>query len=494
MAYEHGVKFSEVPTSILPAVEVTAGIPFIVGTAPVGMTDPSNVNKPVICYSYDEAVAAFGFVPAKADEASGLSKFEYSISEFIKSQFSLYGVKPVIIVNVLDPAKHKVTASTTTVTLDSKTGSAIVEESGILPDSVKLTGSGSAYVAGTDYVMAFDDDGNLVITSQKNEDGGFLCTTGTPLTFEAEKTDPSKVTPDDIVGGVDVQGNKSGLELISECFPRFRLVPGVVIAPGFSDNAAVAAVMAAKCENINELFKAVCIVDIPTDTVKKYGDAPAWKNDNNMTDPNQIVCWPMVALDGVVYHMSTQLAGLIGKVDGENSDVPYASPSNHNFQMTSCVLADGTEVFLDQGANAKYLNSQGIVTAVNFIGGWKCWGNRTACHPSNTDVKDNFIPIRRMFSWIGNTFIQTFWQKVDFPLNRRHIDTIVDSANIWLNGLAARQYILGGRVAFLETENSTADLMNGIARFHVYVTPPSPNESIEFILEYDPAYVETLFG
>lgn len=494
MAYNHGVKFSEVPTSILPAVEVSAAIPFIVGTAPVGMTDTTNVNKPVLCYSYSEAVEKFGFVPAKDDASSGLKKFEYSISGFIQSQFALYGVKPVIIVNVLDPAKHKVTASTTSVTLDSKTGSAIIAETGIIPSTVTLTGSGSAYVAGTDYITAFDDDGNLVITSQKGSDGDFLCTTGAPLTFAAEKTDPTKVTPDDVVGGIDSSGNKTGFELIGECFPRFRLVPGIVLAPGFSSNATVAAVMAAKCANINELFKAICLIDAPTDTVKQYSDVPAWKSTNNIVDESQVVCWPMVALDGVAYHMSTQLAGLIGQVDGENDDVPYVSPSNKNFQMTSSVLEDGTEVWLDQGTDAKYLNSQGIVTAINWTNGWVCWGNRTACYPSNTDVKDNFLPIRRMFNWIGNTLVQTNWQRVDYPLTRRQIDTIVDSANIWLNGLAARQYILGGRVEFLETENPTTDLMNGIARFHVYITPPSPNESIEFILEYDPSYVQTLFG
>lgn len=493
MTYNHGVKVSEVPTSIQTPVEVSAGIPFIVGTAPVNMADPANVNKPVLCYSYDEAVAAFGYVPPKEDSASGLKKYEYTISEFINSQFSLFGVSPCIIVNVLDPTTDKITATTTTVTLDTKTGSATVSETGILPSSVTLTGTGSAYVKNTDYITAFDDDGKLVITSLKNTDGEFKCTTGTALTFSAEKVDPTKVTSDDIVGGVDTNGNKSGFELVNECFPRFRLVPGILLAPGFSENPTVAAVMAAKASNINETFTALALIDVPTSTVTKYTDVAAWKNTNNITDKTQVVCWPLVALDGVVYHISTQLAGLIGKVDGENDDVPYVSPSNGNLQMTASVLANGKDVWLDR-SNSEYLNSQGIVTALNFIGGWKCWGNRTACYPSVTDVKDAFIPVRRMFSWIGNTLIQSFWQNVDAPLNRRQIDTIVDSANIWLNGLTARQYILGGYVEFLDSENPTTDLMDGIARFHVHVTPPSPNREISFILEYNPEYLNSLFS
>ena len=35
--------------------------------------------------------------------------------------------------------------------------------------------------------------------------------------------------------------------------------------------------------------------------------------------------------------------------------------------------------------------------------------------------------------------------------------------------------------------------MGGKVRFHVYVTPPTAAREIVFTLEYDPAYLETLF-
>lgn len=490
MAYNHGVKISEVPTSILPPVQVEAAIPFVVGTAPVNMTDPTNVNKPVLCYSYDEAVAAFGYVPPVEDSASGLKKYDFTLSEAIYSQFALFGVAPIIVVNVLDPTKHKKTATATTVTLDSKTGSATIAEAGIILSTLKISQDVTTYQEGTDFVATFNDDGHLVITSKKDEDS-FKVPVGASLTFAAEKLDPSAVTKSEIIGGVSVDGAKSGLELVGECFPRFRLVPGQIVAPKYSSDPEVAAVMAAKAVNINEHFRAIALIDVPTDTVDSYSKVAEWKNNNNVVDEAQVACWPMLALSGTAYHMSTQLMGLIGKVDGDNDSTPYVSPSNKNFQMTSTVLENGKEVWLGP-ENGAYLNGQGVVTALNFIGGWVCWGNRMACYPGNTDVKDSFIPVRRMFNWVGNTFVQTFWQRVDAPLNRRQVDTIVDSANIWLNGLAARQYILGGRVEFLESENSTTDLMDGIARFHVYVTPPSPNREIDFILEYDASYLSTL--
>ena len=86
-----------------------------------------------------------------------------------------------------------------------------------------------------------------------------------------------------------------------------------------------------------------------------------------------------------------------------------------------------------------------------------------------------------MFNWVNNTLITSFWQKIDNPANKRLIATIVDSANVWLNGLTARGFILGGRVEFREDENPTTDLMDGIIRFHVFFTPPSPAREIDFI-------------
>lgn len=491
MAYVHGVQTSETPTSLLPPVQSTAGIPFIIGTAPVNMTDVENVNKPKLCYSYSEAVKEFGYAAPVADSASGLKKHEFTISEFIKSHFSFFQSAPVVIVNVLDPKTMTKTATTTKVVFDSQTGLATVKETGIILDSVKLNTSDTA---GEKFSASFDDDGNLVLGVNKNAEGEDYYERGTEITFTANRLDTAQVNAEKIIGGVSATGVKTGLELIEEVFPRFRVVPGVILAPYYSATPSVASAMAAKASNINGVFQAgVALIDAPTSGEQAvYSGVPAWKQTNNIVNEAQVVCYPRLNNDGVLYAMSTQVAGVIAQTDGENEDVPYVSPSNKNFTATGTVLDDGTEVYLDQ-STASYLNGNGIVTGLNFIGGWKCWGNRTACYPNTTDVKDSFIPLRRMFVWIANTLVQNYWANLDMPLNRRQIDTILDSANMWLNGLAAKQYILGGRVEFLDDENPTQNLMDGKTKFHVYITPPSPNLEISFTLEYDPEYLSTLF-
>ena len=342
MAYKHGVYTSEVPTSIVPAVNSTAGLPVVFGTAPIHLaSNRAEVNKPILCYTYAEAVAAMGY-------SEDWEK--YTLCETIYSQYSLYAVSPTVFVNVLDPKKHKAPVSDKEVQFNSEK-TVIVNDPVLLETlKVKKASAGQPLTEGVDYEAAFDSDGNLVITALSGgqlTDSAFL---------DYEKIDPSAVDKDDIIGGIDIStGAYTGLENLSKVFPLYRLVPGMVLAPGWTHDLEVAAVMTAKASTINGLFKASVLVDVPADTVRKYTDVPAWKNNNNYVGVDQIVCWPMVKLGEKKYHLSTAVMGAMGVLDAKNDDIPYESPSNKNIQMDGLCLSDGTEVVLDL-EQANYLN------------------------------------------------------------------------------------------------------------------------------------------
>lgn len=485
MTYKHGVHVSEVPTSVVPPAQTTAGLPVVVGTAPIHLASSREyVNKPFLAYSYSEAVKNLGY---------SSNWKNYSLCEFMKSHFRLFNVSPVVFINVLDPERHKKDVTNVEINSDA-TKVFKVEQDGVLLDTLKvyLTAGGEELEQNVDYTVAFDSNGNVVISPVY---GGKITSSQTSLFVSYTHLDPSMVTNMDIIGGVDaVTGKVTGLELINRVFPMFRLVPGLILAPGWSSDPVVAAVMKAKTYNINGLFKAMALTDLDCkeNGADLYSEAPSWKDNNNYNDPNTLVFWPKVRLGEEVYHLSTQAAGVICRTDAENDDIPYVSPSNKNLQTNGILVDDGEEVILGP-EQAAYLNGQGIVTALNFIGGWKLWGNRTSAYPSVTDVKDSFIPVRRMFNWITNTVILTYWKNVDNPTNRRLIDAVVDGLNIWLNGLTTRGALLGGRVAFHQEENPTTDLLNGIVRFHIYIAAPTPAEDIDFVVEFDVNYLNTLF-
>lgn len=472
MAFTHGVYKSEVPTSIIAPVEGEAGLPVVIGASPVFMGKSENVNNPVLCYSYAEAVENFGY----SDDWSN-----YTLCEFIYSQFALFGQSPAVLINVFDPEKHSEKIS-------DKEFSVSEGVTVNLGQNVILSKGISFDLVGAKFTAAYDDDGNLIVTFE-----GALNTEKIKATFYQAK--PELVSETDIIGGYDVNtGKYKGLELVSRVFPMFRLVPGIIAAPKFSEKSSVAAVMRAKCENINGIFSCVSVVDIPSDDENAmiYSEAPQWKNKNNFVGERQIVCWPKVKLGDKVFHLSTQLIGLMNSTDTAHDNVPYKSPSNELLQIDGCVNGEGEEISLGL-EEANYLNSQGITTALNFMSGWVAWGNRTGAYPTNTDPKDCFIPVRRMFDFVGNTFIQTFWQRTDAPITRRLIQTITNTFNVYLNGLAAREMILGGRIEFNESENPTTSLIDGKLTFHIFLTPPIPAETIEGVFEYDPSYLAALF-
>jgi len=119
------------------------------------------------------------------------------------------------------------------------------------------------------------------------------------------------------------------------------------------------------------------------------------------------------------------------------------------------------------------------------MNGFKSWGNNSCAYPSTTDPKDRWFCCRRFFTWAGNSFILTYFQKVDNPMNKRLIENIVDSANIAGNGYVARGYCATYRVEYLADENPTTDILNGKITFHQYLAPYTPAEDIEDILEFD---------
>lgn len=67
---------------------------------------------------------------------------------------------------------------------------------------------------------------------------------------------------------------------------------------------------------------------------------------------------------------------------------------------------------------------------------------------------------------VAKTLILTYWNYIDRGIKRRLIDAVVQSINDWLASLATDEKIIGGRVEFNESENSTSQLAAGIVRFH----------------------------
>lgn len=484
MPYKHGVYVSEQETSLTAPISGTAGLQVIFGTAPVNLVDnPAGaVNTPKLCYSYKEACAAVGY----SDDWE-----KYTLCQSIYTCFNVQNVAPIILVNVLDPAVHKTAAQPEDAPVNDK--QAVFETLGILKNSVviKLTSAAeSPLVLDEDYTLSFNSDGKLVATIIAG--GGAESATSLYLS-SANVIDPTMVDFEDIIG--TASGNvETGLQTIRQIYPMFGMTPGLLVAPGWSHYPSVAAAMQAKCTEINGCFSCECVLDICTVSginegstavpyAATYADVLTAKNSLGATSSHAIACWPMAKVGSKKFYMSAIMAALTQQLDAQNDDVPYLSPSNKSCGATATVLYDETEIKLDQD-QANTVNGYGVVTMLN-LNGFKSWGNNSCAYPSTTDPKDRWFCCRRFFTWAGNSFILTYFQKVDNPMNKRLVENIVDSANIAGNGYVARGYCATYRVEYLAEENPTTDILNGKITFHQYLAPYTPAEDIEDILEFD---------
>lgn len=116
MAFFHGIKTSEIDTAVVATAQTTAGLPVVFGTAPVHLAADPKINEPVICYSWSEAKKYLGYHE---------DWDKYTLCEPMYAEFKLFAVAPVVFINVLDPAKHKKSVSSTSITVSRKSATII---------------------------------------------------------------------------------------------------------------------------------------------------------------------------------------------------------------------------------------------------------------------------------------------------------------------------------------------------------------------------------
>lgn len=479
--YKHGIRTRRQATSLQAPITSTGGIQVVIGTAPVNMAaDPYNtVNKPFVAYSKPAAMEAVGY----CDDFKN-----YTLCQSIYASFDVFGVAPIILINVLDPRKHVKAELSKEYPITA--GKAVIDETGILLDQLKIsdeTGS-TSYVVDEDYVVSFNDNGTVSVGVIKEGklDGK------TKLKATYVQLDPSAVTYQDIIGSYSVATKKkTGAELIGNIFPLYGLIPGLVVAPGWSHIPAVNLALNAKVGLISSLFSAKVISDL--DTAEGKADnitaVKTWKDGNAYGDRSTIAVWPKVGVGDYIYYYSAQLAAHLQYLAANNGGVPSQSPSNKDLKITGLYTEDGTEVMFDMDEANDYCNACGVVTAIN-MDGWKCWGNNTAAYPSSTDPIDRWINIVMIFDYIENNFKRSFFQNVDDLTNYRLIDTVVDGENMQLNGLQGSDDIAGGEITFDHSENPITEILGGHIQFHTRVGGYTPAEDIENVFEFDPTITQ----
>lgn len=496
--YRHGIKSREIATTYPTPLATENAVQVVFGTAPVNRAENPKqaTNRPIMISSFDDAKKTLGY----SDDWE-----KYTLCQSMYASSELFTISPVVYVNVLDPQKHSKEISAKTIRIENH--QAILEEKGILADEVVITtqpntaraGSaktgeaqvaeeGSEIIKGKDYIVDFDESGKLIVTLLKSGNAFDL----PEITVSAKAIAPELVTEEDLIGFYDVQtGTETGFEIIRQIHPKLGMVPGLLLAPGWSHKPNVATALQNKCEEISGVFNSMCLLDLNTEEAKKYTDCLEIKKKIGFDDKHGIALWPMLQKAGKKICYSAVYGAMASYHTALNKDVPYIYPSNIGLNVDGAILKDGTEVYLDQ-EQAGAVNGDGIVTVLHDDGEWKSFGNNTAAYPENTDPKDRWIGCRRMFDFVNNRFALDYRKKLDSNMNRRKVDDVINSFNIWANSLVSENMCAGLYIEYRSSENSIEDVLAGHILTRTHLAPFTPMEYIESIEEFDISALENV--
>lgn len=496
-SFLHGIEVIEVSSGPVPISVVKSAVIGLVGTAPLwAVQSPAaapSVNTPTLVSS---ALDAADFGPL----VGGYS-IPYALNA-IQSQ----GAGQAIVVNVFDSTRHFTAIPATPYTFNGQ-GAINLAHMGVSNVVVTSDPAGTTYAASTDYVV---DSVNGVITLVPASSGGHIAPGATVL-VSFNYADPSKVSDADVIGGV-AAGVYSGLQAFQTTYGVMGFFPKILIAPGFSQKADVAAAVISLAEQI----RAIALIDSApgTSVASAVANRGIAGSAFNTSSKRAVLCYPQetfydtgliptgVTLSAAgapnvsradvlaVGPYSQWVAGVIAARDLSNGY--WWSPSN--FEVAG-ILGPDVSLYasaVDSGSDVNNLNSNGIVTVFNAFGtGLRVWGNRTSAFPAST-APDNFISVRRTMDVIEESVEFAMLQFIDQPISNALITAILASVNSFIRTLIQRGALVAGSASYDPAKNPPAQISAGELVFDIDVMPPPPAERLSFETFIDVSLLQQL--
>lgn len=484
--YKHGT-YGEFAASVGEVAQQSGTVAVYVGTAPVNLIRgyAGSVNTPVKLTNIADVRRYFGY-------SSNWDSF--TLCEAFYAHFNNptgANIGPIVAINVLNPVEHA-KAEETTQTLTFTKGRATIISDTIILDTLALADK----VEGTDYSVSYDFDKGHVVINSIGE-----AITGTMQVTYSE-VDVSAVTADEIIGGVTAEGVYSGLGCVGLVYQELGLITNLIGCPKWSSTKAVYDAMIVAGSKINGHWDAFIAADIPVldgaTKVDTIAAAIAWKETNGYDDEKHKPFWPMGLLaSGKPIHASTLYIWRQMLVDATHDGVPMESASNKAVPVTKQYFGEGSvnRGFDQQQGNE--LNANGITTIVYWGGQWVLWGPHTGAykHVAVVDNRSIFDVSIRMMMYVSNSFQQDHALVIDSPMTRAMADTIKNREQAKADALAAIGALIGApKVDFLESDNSTAALVQGNFVWVNKNTPTPPFKSGTLKVAYTTEGFDTYFG
>ena len=472
--YKHGIATKSNGAVGIAQSKTAYSAQVIVGTLPINtLKNPREAVNSIILLEDSEDLDN---IVGKTNELE-----KYTAMQGVYASLEVHKVAPVVVINVLDPDNNQHVQAVVGKEYNVVNKMVIIEDTGVLLDKVVVSENETTYKADDDYVASINSEGYLVIALTNDGAASSLQN----LNISYVKLNPDGVTAEDIIGGVDENGIRSGLELLDEVFINTGVVPAIVTAPVFSKKKEVAAALEAKVRLIGSLHNAKAYIDI--DSSESNGATNIYNvtkiKEKNVPQSEFIdACWPMINKNGNTLAFSSFAAALAQAVATANGDIPDGI-DNRELLIDGICTEDGTPVKVTQGDANSYLNANGIITSIR-LPEWKAWGNNTAMYPDSKDPTKRWSKCVMMLNYLQNRFKTDYLSKVGRSATVKFIKSIVDEYNASLNALVP-DYLAGGEIVFDTAKNPKASMLDGHYLFTTRYADYIPAEYIENDFTYD---------
>ena len=442
MAFHHGTETKRENGGSVAVSTVDGAIIGIVGTAPIGA-----VNDLTVCQTTKD-FSKFGVILNKG----------FTLPDAFDI-LARYASGKVYVVNVLDPTKHKTNITNEALTQDTNTLRAQTAHPGLL--NLTLV-SDRTLTDGTDYSV--DMQTGEIIFKEKH----------TELKATYDYADPTKVTEEDIKGGIDsVTGKRKGFELLRNGFNLYGADAKILICPEFDKTASCAAALGTLADQLH----AKAYIQLPKSTsISKaiQGRGPMGTINASASNENVRHFYPYaIGSNNELEHFATHAAGLRMKVDVEHGY--WFSTSNRELIGVIGMEVPLTARVDDKQSETNQLNAVGITTIFNSFGtGFRLWGNRSSNFPTVTHIS-NFEVASRTGDIIDESIRQAELQFMDLPVDEALVDSFIETIDTFMR---SQKSIVGYSVGLDYDE----DLVNEFSKGHIPLvydyTPKLPGERV----------------
>lgn len=469
--YLHGIETLEVERGPRAIRLVKSAVIALVGTAPTGPLNTLTLSQT------DRDAAQFG------PELAG-----FSIPQALSGIYD-FGAGTVLVVNVLDPATHRTNVVGRERTFGNN-DQLKLEHGALQSLTLKNSAGDTTYQAPADYTA------DLLTGLVTRVPSGTIPANAT-VKADYTHADPSKVTPADIIGAVNIAGLRTGLKAFADSYNLLGFFPKIFIAPGFSSLNSISVELIAAAEQMG----GVAYIDAPIGaTVQQViaGRGPSGAINFNTSSDRARLCYPHVrvydaATDGErLEPLSIRAAGLRAKIDNDNGY--WWSSSNQELIGVIGLERPLTARIDDAASEVNLLNEVGITTVFNSFGtGLRLWGNRTAAWPTVTHMR-NFENVRRTKDVVDESIRYSSLQFVDQPITQGLIDSVTESVNLFGRKLIGDSALLGFECWYDPARNPQTEVALGHLLFNYKLTVPLPFERGTFETEITGEYLANLRG